>query len=115
VVSLSAPAQAPGAQVRLASSNPQVAQLPQTVTIPVGQTSVGFAGTASVAGQTTVTATLGASTLSAPLTVTAAKTVDKTSDKIGDKVSDKTQLEKVTDHVAKTSDKLSDKGVTRET
>jgi hypothetical protein len=120
-VTLSAAAQAPGAQVRLASSNPQVAQLPQLVTIPAGQTSVGFAGTASAAGQTTVTATLGTSTLTAPLTVTAAKPVEKTTDKVGDKVTDKTQLEKVADvtpnktQLEKVADKVTDKGVTRET
>jgi hypothetical protein len=114
VLTLAAPAPAPnGAQIRLTSSNPPVAQIPASVTIPPGQTSVGFAGTASVAGNTTVTATLGTSTIPAALTVTAVKAIEKTTDKVADKATDK-----VTD---KLTDKISDvihpalKGETRET
>jgi hypothetical protein len=97
VVTLTGPAPASGAQVTLSSSTPGIAQIPQSVSVPADQVSVGFAGTATNPGQTTVTATLDTSSASAVLTVSAAKSVEKVTDKVSDKVA----LEKVRDKVVR--------------
>jgi hypothetical protein len=107
VVTLTAAAPASGVQVSLASSAPAVAQIPQSVTVPSGQLSIGFAGTANAAGQTTVTATSGGTQTTAVLTVTAVKSVDKLSDKLSDKPGDKL-ADKLSDKV-QTIEKASDK------
>jgi hypothetical protein len=55
-VSLSAPAAGAGVVVNLASSNPSVATVPATVTVPRGATSVGFTLNVLGSGYTNVTA-----------------------------------------------------------
>jgi hypothetical protein len=71
-VTLSAPAPSGGVTVNLASSNPSVASVPATMTVPGAQATGGFTvTTASPASSTTVTitASIGSSSASAALTV----------------------------------------------
>ena len=71
-VTLSAPAPSGGTTVNLASSNPSVASVPATMTVPGAQTSGGFTvSTANPASSTTatITASIGSSSASATLTV----------------------------------------------
>ena len=58
-----------GLVVTLASSNPSVASVPATVTIPGGQTSVTIPVTALTLGSTSITATAGALSATAGITV----------------------------------------------
>jgi thermitase len=72
-VYLTAPAQSGGFTVQLSSSNPSVASVPSSVTVPQGQTSANFTVTTTrVTSQTTVTITASAQgvTRQATLTVT---------------------------------------------
>ena len=71
-VTLSAPAPSGGTTVNLQSSNPSVASVPATITVPGAQTSDGFTvSTGNPASSTTVTitASIGSSSASATLTV----------------------------------------------
>jgi trimeric autotransporter adhesin len=75
-IGLTAPALAGGAGVALSSSNPAVASVPATVTVPAGSSSMPFTITAVAAGTVTFTAsTGGSSSQSAMLTVAAARSV----------------------------------------
>jgi thermitase len=72
-VTLTAPAQSGGFTVQLSSSNPSVASVPSSVTVPQGQTSANFTVTTTpVTSQTNVTITASAQgvTRQATLTVT---------------------------------------------
>ncbi len=71
-VTLTAPAQSGGFTVQLSSSNPSVASVPSSVTVPQGQTSANFTvSTTQVSSQTqvTITASAGGVTRQATLTV----------------------------------------------
>ncbi|MEN3000716.1 MAG: S8 family serine peptidase [Armatimonadota bacterium] len=71
-VTLTAPAQAGGFTVQLSSSNPSVASVPASVTVPQGQTSANFTITTSQVSSTTtvtITASAGGVTRQANLTV----------------------------------------------
>jgi hypothetical protein len=80
-VSVSSPAPAGGAEIALSSTDPSVASLPSSVTIPAGQNSAGFT-VSTVPTQTdamvTIRANYGASTVSTQLTVRAPKPVSLT-------------------------------------
>ncbi|MCS7273523.1 MAG: S8 family serine peptidase [Fimbriimonadales bacterium] len=70
-VTLSAPAPAGGFVVSLSSSNPNVATVPSTVTVPAGATSANFTvSTRSVSSPTTVTITASANGVSRQATLT---------------------------------------------
>jgi plastocyanin len=71
-VTLNGPAPAGGAQVALSSSNPSVASVPASVTVPAGATTVTFTVVTSVvvlSQDVTITASYNGSSRSATLTV----------------------------------------------
>ena len=72
-VTIGSAAPAKGTTVALASSDPAVATVPASVTVPRGRTSATFAIATALTGRAsvTITATQGRSTQSAPLTVVA--------------------------------------------
>src|SRR5262249_11874719 len=80
---LTGPAPSKGLVVTLRSSDPGVAQLPATVTVPGGSTTGTFNVDGNSVGTATITAQAGNVTLSAILTVRARKTIGKPESKEG--------------------------------
>jgi hypothetical protein len=69
-VTLSGPAPQGGIAVALSSGNPNIASVPATVTVPIGNNTASFPITAgSTAGTTTIKATLNAASLTGTITV----------------------------------------------